>query len=118
VISKEEQLGQKAAASSDRAAVIAEEQLRHVQLLNSAIEDIFLFTLNKFSVLGGPHNQLVYLSSLAEIIGTLSPKFPVFSNRHLTHNVKLKLYLFTVPNLFRSAQADLDRFAHIGAGVI
>ncbi len=50
-------------------AVLAEEQLRHVQLLNSTIEDIFLFTLNKFSVLGGPHQELVYLSSLAEIIG-------------------------------------------------
>ena len=59
-----------AAPSPERTAVIAEEKLRHVQLLNTAIEDIFLFTLNKFSVLGGPHQHLVYLSSLAEIIGT------------------------------------------------
>jgi hypothetical protein len=58
-----------AAPSPDRSAVIAEEQLQHVQLLNSTIEQIFLFTLNKYSVLGGPQQQLVFLSSLAEIIG-------------------------------------------------
>ena len=47
----------------------SEETVRDVQELNSAIEDIFLVTLNKFSVLGGEQKQLVYLSSLAEIIG-------------------------------------------------
>jgi len=37
--------------------------------LNNSIEEIFLFTLNKFSVLGGDNKQLIYLSSLADIIG-------------------------------------------------
>ena len=59
-----------AAAVTTSAAVIAEDQLRHVQLLDSTIQGIFLFTLNKFSVLGGQHTDLVYISSLAEIIGT------------------------------------------------
>ena len=47
----------------------SEEVVRDVHELNSTIEDIFLVTLNKFSVLGGQQNQLVYLSSLAEIVG-------------------------------------------------
>ena len=38
--------------------------------LNNSIEEIFLFTLNKFSVLGGDNKQLIYLSSLADIIGS------------------------------------------------
>ena len=42
-----------------------------MQELNNAIEDIFLVTLNKFSVLGGEQKQLIYLSSLAEIIGEI-----------------------------------------------
>ena len=46
-----------------------EEMVKDVQELNSLIEEIFLFTLNKFSVVGGHQKQLVHLSSLAEIIG-------------------------------------------------
>ena len=46
-----------------------------MQELNTAIEDIFLVTLNKFSVLGGEQKQLVYLSSLAEIIGKIAVHF-------------------------------------------
>ena len=47
----------------------SEETVRDVQELNTAIEDIFLVALNKFSVLGGEQKQLIFLSSLAEIIG-------------------------------------------------
>ena len=47
----------------------SEQTVRDVQELNTAIEDIFLVTLNKFSVLGGEQKQLIFLSSLAEIIG-------------------------------------------------
>ena len=46
-----------------------EKKVKNVQELNSVIEDIFLFTLNKFSVVGGRQKQLVHLSSLSEIIG-------------------------------------------------
>ena len=46
-----------------------DEEVKEVQELNNIIEEIFLVTLNKFSVLGGDEKQLVYLSSLAEIIG-------------------------------------------------
>ena len=46
-----------------------DEEVKEVQELNNIIEEIFLVTLNKFSVLGGDQKQLVYLSSLAEIIG-------------------------------------------------
>ena len=53
----------------------SEETVRDVQELNTAIEDIFLVTLNKFSVLGGEQKQLVYLSSLAEIIGKIAVHF-------------------------------------------
>ena len=49
-----------------------EETVKDVQELNSLIEEIFLFTLNKFSVVGGHQKQLVHLSSLAEIIGISS----------------------------------------------
>ena len=49
----------------------SDETLKDVHELNNAIEEIFLITLNKFSVLGGEQKQLVYLSSLAEIIGRL-----------------------------------------------
>ena len=45
------------------------EVAQNVQQLNSAIEDIFLFTLNKYSVVAGDHANLVFLSSLADIIG-------------------------------------------------
>lgn len=47
-----------------------DHQVKDVQDLNNAIEEIFLVTLNKFSVISGPQSHLVYLSSLAEIIGT------------------------------------------------
>lgn len=46
-----------------------DEEVKEVQELNNIIEEIFLVTLNKFSVLGGDQKQLVYLSSLADIIG-------------------------------------------------
>ena len=46
-----------------------DDEVKEVQELNNIIEEIFLVTLNKFSVLGGDQKQLVYLSSLAEIIG-------------------------------------------------
>ena len=55
----------------------SEEVVRDVHELNSTIEDIFLVTLNKFSVLGGQQNQLVYLSSLAEIVGNYSCMWPL-----------------------------------------
>lgn len=45
------------------------DALKNVQQLNSAIEEVFLFTLNKFSVIGGEHSHLVFLSGLAEVIG-------------------------------------------------
>ena len=48
-----------------------DDEVKEVQELNNIIEEIFLVTLNKFSVLGGDQKQLVYLSSLAEIIGTV-----------------------------------------------
>ena len=46
-----------------------DDKVKEIQELNNTIEEIFLVTLNKFSVLGGDQKQLVYLSSLAEIIG-------------------------------------------------
>ena len=46
-----------------------EQTVKDVQELNSYIEEIFLFTLNKFSVFGGSQQQLIHLSSLSEIIG-------------------------------------------------
>eukprot|EP00092_Neocalanus_flemingeri_P008087 GFUD01008727.1.p1 GENE.GFUD01008727.1~~GFUD01008727.1.p1 ORF type:complete len:1041 (+),score=441.41 GFUD01008727.1:59-3181(+) len=47
-----------------------DDQVKEIQDLNNTIEEIFLVTLNKFSVLGGDQKQLVYLSSLADILGT------------------------------------------------
>merc|ERR1719427_2293005 len=47
-----------------------DDEVKEVQELNNIIEEIFLVTLNKFSVLGGDQKQLVYLSSSADIIGT------------------------------------------------
>jgi len=52
-----------------RAGPTVSEVAKNVQQLNSAIEDIFLFTLNKYSVVAGDHANLVFLSSLADIIG-------------------------------------------------
>ena len=48
----------------------SDETVKNVQELNSIIEEVFLFTLNKFSVIGGENDQLIFLSSLADIIGT------------------------------------------------
>ena len=48
-----------------------DDEVKEVQELNNIIEEIFLVTLNEFSVLGGDQKQLVYLSSLADIIGRL-----------------------------------------------
>ena len=61
----------------------SEEVVRDVHELNSTIEDIFLVTLNKFSVLGGQQNQLVYLSSLAEIVGNYSCMWPLTTSHHV-----------------------------------
>jgi len=47
-----------------------DDQVKDVQELNNAIEEIFLVTLNRFSVISGAQSHLVFLSSLAEIIGT------------------------------------------------
>ena len=54
---------------SKKVDLSSDEAVRDVHELNNVIEDIFLVTLNKFSVFGGEQKQLVYLSSLAEIIG-------------------------------------------------
>jgi len=48
----------------------SDETVKNVQELNNIIEEVFLFTLNKFSVIGGEQDQLIFLSSLADIIGT------------------------------------------------
>ena len=48
---------------------MSDELAKDIQELNGVIEEIFLVTLNKFSVVGGPQKQLVYLSSLAEVVG-------------------------------------------------
>jgi len=57
-------------SSNESVEIPKDEEMKEVQELNSIIEEVFLVTLNKFSVLGGDQKQLVYLSSLAEIIGT------------------------------------------------
>ena len=49
-----------------------DESVKDIQELNNIIEEVFLFTLNKFSVIGGDQDQLIFLSSLADIIGTHS----------------------------------------------
>ena len=56
-------------SSNESVEIPKDEEVKEVQELNSIIEEVFLVTLNKFSVLGGDQKQLVYLSSLAEIIG-------------------------------------------------
>ena len=45
------------------------EVSKDVHELNEIIEEIFLITLNKFSVVGGPQKQLIHLASLSDIIG-------------------------------------------------
>ena len=46
------------------------EPAKHIQALNRTIESVFLFTLNKNSIIEDSSvPQLVYLSGLAEVIG-------------------------------------------------
>ena len=70
VIKTEEQILPK-----DTISPISDAKVKHTQDLNSIIEEVFLVTLNKYSVVGGPQKQLVHLNSLAEV------KFQ--SNAHL-----------------------------------
>ena len=63
VIETEEQILPKDTISS-----ISDAKVKHTQDLNSIIEEVFLVTLNKYSVVGGPQQQLVHLNSLAEVI--------------------------------------------------
>ena len=58
--------------------------------LNNSIEEIFLFTLNKFSVLGGDNKQLIYLSSLADIIGSYKSNIYFDVYDVLLHSIKNK----------------------------
>ena len=62
VIETEEQLLPKETISP-----ISDENVKLTQDLNNAIEEVFLVTLNKYSVVGGSQQQLVHLSSLAEV---------------------------------------------------
>ena len=43
--------------------------VKEIQELNGLIEEVFLVTLNKFSVVAGSQPQLVHLASLSEILG-------------------------------------------------
>ena len=63
VIETEEQLLPKDAISP-----ICDENVKQTQDLNNIIEEVFLVTLNKYSAVGGSQQQLVHLSSLAEVI--------------------------------------------------
>ena len=47
---------------------LSDENVKLTQDLNSIIEEVFLVTLNKYSVVGGSQQQLVYLNSLAEVL--------------------------------------------------
>ena len=62
VIKTEEQILPK-----DTISPISDAKVKHTQDLNSIIEEVFLVTLNKYSVVGGPQKQLVHLNSLAEV---------------------------------------------------
>ena len=62
VIKTEEQILPK-----DTISPISDAKVKHTQDLNSIIEEVFLVTLNKYSVVGGPQQQLVHLNSLAEV---------------------------------------------------
>ena len=86
---------------SKKVDLSSDEAVRDVHELNNVIEDIFLVTLNKFSVFGGEQKQLVYLSSLAEIIGN-------------NYNIVL------VPSsyLYRLSQSELARHSHPRAGAV
>ena len=63
VIKTEEQILPK-----DTSSPISDAKVKPTQDLNSIIEEVFLVTLNKYSVVGGPQQQLVHLNSLAEVI--------------------------------------------------
>ena len=63
VIETEEQILPK-----DKISPISDAKVKHTQDLNSIIEEVFLVTLNKYSVVGGPQQQLVHLNSLAEVL--------------------------------------------------
>ena len=63
VIETEEQILPK-----DTISPTSDAKVKHTQDLNSIIEEVFLVTLNKYSVVGGPQQQLVHLNSLAEVI--------------------------------------------------
>ena len=52
----------------DTISPTSDAKVKHTQDLNSIIEEVFLVTLNKYSVVGGPQQQLVHLNSLAEVI--------------------------------------------------
>jgi len=57
--------------STDAAQLSDEHVVEQIQNVNAAIQRIFLFTLNKYSVLGTRDSDgLVFLSQLAETIGT------------------------------------------------
>ena len=51
----------------DTISPTSDAKVKHTQDLNSIIEEVFLVTLNKYSVVGGPQQQLVHLNSLAEV---------------------------------------------------
>ena len=68
-----------------------DDEVQEVQELNNIIEEIFLVTLNKFSVLGGDQKQLVYLSSLAEIIGKQDHILPYRVVTHFLRNPQQSL---------------------------
>ena len=56
--------------STDAAQLSDEHVVEQIQNVNAAIQRIFLFTLNKYSVLGTRDSDgLVFLSQLAETIG-------------------------------------------------
>ena len=63
VIETEEQILPK-----DTISPTSDAKVKHTQDLNSIIEEVFLVTLNKYSVVGGPQQQLVHLNCLAEVI--------------------------------------------------
>jgi ubiquitin conjugation factor E4 A len=48
---------------------LTDDKVTEIQELNGVIEEVFLVTLNKFSVVGGEQAQLVLLAGMAEILG-------------------------------------------------
>ena len=83
-----ERPGRSSESPSRKVDLSSDSAVRDVHELNKAIEDTFLVTLNKFSVFGGEQKQLVYLSSLAEIIGKAGVVYYVsFSIKHHSRKV-------------------------------